>query len=156
MMHLCIFPHIDDPSPVFGFDIISGENKVTGAFHDFSPVVGGTYLDKWYASQVGDQQWSKVRELPEWARQIFSTNMVAAGNIQNSVELEQFLSMVRFNLLNYLANIGNRSTDDFSTAQNKYCRFQKQNPHTPRVMKSLGFNEDVVHEFIQNCLFPEV
>jgi len=27
MLHLCIFPHIDDPSPIFGFDIIAGPKK---------------------------------------------------------------------------------------------------------------------------------
>ena len=36
MMHCCIFPHTDDFSPIFGFDIIAGKNKITGAFHDFS------------------------------------------------------------------------------------------------------------------------
>ena len=156
MMHLCIFPHIDDPSPIFGFDIISGENKVTGAFHDFSPVTGSTELDKWYANQVKDHSWSRVRELPEWAKNIFSDSMVAAGNIQTSEELEKFLSMVRFNLLNYLASIGKRTPTDFTVGQNKYCKYQKMNPHTPRVMKSIGFDEETVHEFIQKCLFPEI
>ena len=37
MMHLCIYPKVSDPSPIYGFDIIAGPNKVTGAFHDFSP-----------------------------------------------------------------------------------------------------------------------
>ncbi len=39
MLHLTVMPHVNDPSPIFGFDIIAGPNKVTGAFHDFSPVV---------------------------------------------------------------------------------------------------------------------
>ena len=38
MMHLCVFPHIYDSAPVYGFDIIAGTNKVTGAFLDFSPI----------------------------------------------------------------------------------------------------------------------
>jgi hypothetical protein len=30
------------------------------------------------------------------------------------------------------------------------------NPHTPRVMASLGLNEEDVRVFIQECLFPEI
>jgi hypothetical protein len=35
IMHICIFPHLDDASPIFGFDVICGENKITGVFLDF-------------------------------------------------------------------------------------------------------------------------
>ena len=34
MMHLCIFPHVFDKAPIYGFDIIAGTNKITGAFLD--------------------------------------------------------------------------------------------------------------------------
>jgi hypothetical protein len=40
--------------------------------------------------------------------------------------------------------------------QNYYAQNQKQNPHTPRVMVSLGLSEDDVQHFIQECLFPEI
>jgi hypothetical protein len=52
MLHLCIFPHAYDPAPIFGFDIIAGPSKVTGAFHDFSPVAGDTSLDTWFAERA--------------------------------------------------------------------------------------------------------
>ena len=32
-----IFPTLDNPAPIYGFDVIAGKNKMTGAFHDFSP-----------------------------------------------------------------------------------------------------------------------
>jgi len=41
-------------------------------------------------------------------------------------------------------------------AQNNYAHHQKQNPHTPRVMKTLGLDSDDVDSFIKKCLFPEV
>jgi hypothetical protein len=41
-------------------------------------------------------------------------------------------------------------------AQNNYAYYQKQNPHTPNVMKSLGLNEDDVNAFVKESLFPEV
>ena len=37
MMHVCVFPVLNNDAPVYGFDVIAGKNKMTGAFHDFSP-----------------------------------------------------------------------------------------------------------------------
>jgi hypothetical protein len=155
MMHLCIFPHTNDPSPIFGFDLIAGPTKVTGAFHDFS-TVEPTDLDNWFADRAASQQWSKERQLPEWARQIFSGNMVAAGNIQDPEELERLINFVLENLSHYLGSIGKATSTDYTTQQNRYCHWQKQNPHTPRVMAALGFEPEVVHDFIHKCLFPEL
>ena len=41
-------------------------------------------------------------------------------------------------------------------AQNRYAHFQKQNPHTPRTMTSLGLDEEDVRVFVQECLFPDI
>ena len=40
--------------------------------------------------------------------------------------------------------------------QNYYCHNQQQNPHTPRVMKSLGLNEADVELFCTDALFPKI
>jgi|Laugresbdmm110dd_1035094.scaffolds.fasta_scaffold67491_2 hypothetical protein len=156
MMHLCIFPHVNDPAPVFGFDIIAGPNKVTGAFHDFSPVVKGHPMLNWFQDRVSGYTWSKQRELPEWARNIFSGSMVAAGNIQDSQELATVIELVVENLDFYLKEVGNATDQDYTDQQNWYCQNQKKNPHTPRVMESLGLDPVEVQEFIHTCLFPEV
>ena len=37
MMHVCCFPTLTNDAPIYGFDVIAGKNKITGAFHDFSP-----------------------------------------------------------------------------------------------------------------------
>ena len=41
-------------------------------------------------------------------------------------------------------------------AQNRYAHFQKQNPHTPNVMKSLGLDEADVDKFCTDMLFPKL
>ena len=41
-------------------------------------------------------------------------------------------------------------------SQNYYCYNQQQNPHTPRVMKSLGLNEADVEKFCTDMLFPKI
>lgn len=156
MMHLTVFPHTDDGAPIFGFDLIAGPTKVTGAFHDFSPIDKTHSLCEWYAEAVEPYTWSKPRALPGWATKIFSTNMIAAGNISDPAELRTVLDLVEANLAKYLSRVGTQRGGNFAESQNQYCFWQKQNPHTPRVMQSLGFDEEVVHEFIHQCLFPEL
>ena len=50
----------------------------------------------------------------------------------------------------------NNTVENTTEAQNYYCSNQKQNPHTPKVMASLGLDEEDVRVFIQECLFPEI
>lgn len=158
MVHLCIFPHRNDSSPIFGFDLIAGPNKVTGAFHDFSPGYDKNHIMvEHFANTVQGLQWSKKRELPEWARNIFSKYMVAAGNITDVNELDTIIELVKGNLNYYLNNVGKTINDiDSYPSQNYYCDNQRQNPHTPKVMESLGFERPIVNKFINECLFPAV
>ncbi len=99
-----------------------------------------------------------MRELPEWATNIFSKSMVAASNVQDEEELAQIISMAKDTLEHYLSTVAetNNTAEDTTEAQNYYAFNQKQNPHTPRVMASLGLDEDDVRVFIQDCLFPEI
>lgn len=159
MMHCCIFPHTTDPSPIYGFDVIAGKNKITGCFHDYSPAGARRHpmLD-WFSNYVSNLDWRKERKLPDWAERIFSQDMVAAGNVQDEEELEQIMAMAKDTLEHYLSTVGETKglAEDTTAAQNFYAQNQKQNPHTPRVMTSLGLNEEDVRVFIQECLFPEI
>ena len=156
MMHVCIFPNLKSGAPIYGFDVISGPTKVTGAFHDFSPVNLNDPALKYFSDVASKYTWSKPRELPDWARAIFSSNMIAAGNIQTEKEIGEVVSLVLDNTNWYLNTM--KVTDDMpsSYAHNRYAHFQKQNPHTPRTMKALGLNEEDVDYFVSKCLFPEV
>ena len=153
--HMCIFPHYDSPDPIFGFDVVCGQNKITGAFHDFS-FVDDSVLYHWYQTKMSKLQWSKPRELPEWAKNIFSPNMLAAGNIQTQEEIDQLLDTVIDNLDHYLYNIGKiRTNSDYTLKQNYYCENQKKNPHTPAMMVNFGVKEEVFKKFMDDVLFPE-
>jgi phycocyanobilin:ferredoxin oxidoreductase len=159
MMHCCVFPHIHNPAPIFGFDVVAGKNKITGCFHDFSPAGDANHpLIEWFANEVGNLEWSKQRKLPEWAERIFTPSMVAASNVQLSDEIEQIKNLVFGTIDQYLSTVAETNNTVKSTVeeQNFYATNQKQNPHTPRVMASLGLNEDDVAVFIQECLFPEI
>ena len=82
MMHVCLFPELTNGGPIYGFDIIAGEKKVTGAFHDFSPLLKKEHpLTRWFLEETKWFKPSKERELPDWAKAIFSGGMIAAGNV---------------------------------------------------------------------------
>jgi phycocyanobilin:ferredoxin oxidoreductase len=159
MMHCCIFPHTHNPAPIFGFDVIAGKNKMTGCFIDYSPAGDQLHpMIEYFGEEVGRYEWIKKRELPDWAKRIFSDHMVAAGNVSDDNELAQISSLASILVNHYLETVGetNNTAVDTTSHQNYYCDNQKQNPHTPRVMASLGLNEDDVRVFIQECLFPDI
>lgn len=155
VMHMCIFPHYNCPDPIFGFDVVCGQNKITGAFHDFS-YVDESLLYHWYQDKMSKLNWNKPRELPEWAKKIFSPNMLAAGNIQTQEELDQLTDSVIDNLDHYLYNVGKiRNSSSYIDKHNFYCSNQKKNPHTPAMMVNFGVNESVFRKFMDDVLFPE-
>jgi phycocyanobilin:ferredoxin oxidoreductase len=159
MMHCCIFPHTHNPAPIFGFDVIAGKNKITGCFIDYSPAGDINHpMIKYFGEEVGKYEWNKKRKLPDWAERIFSEHMVAAGNVSEENELKQLTSLAHILVNHYLDTVDetNQTANDTTLEQNYYCENQKQNPHTPKVMVSLGLSEDDVRHFIQECLFPEL
>ncbi len=84
--------------------------------------------------------------------------MVAAGNVSEESELNQIFAVAKRGIDHYLETVGetNQTAVNCLEAQNYYCQNQKQNPHTPKVMTSLGLDEEDVRIFIQDCLFPEI
>jgi hypothetical protein len=161
MMHVCVFPVLTNGGPIYGFDVIAGKNKMTGAFHDFSasadidnPMIAG------YKEAVADFIPTKQRQLPEWATNIFSDKMLAAGNVSTEEEAVAIIELAQDNLRAYFDEIGEftgeYSSDIVTACQNYYCHNQQQNPHTPRTMKSLGLNEADVDRFCTDMLFPKI
>ena len=158
ILHVTVFPHFNDPSPIWGFDAVCGPNKITGAFHDFSHAgdpQSPMYL--WFKARVHGLEWNKPRALPEWAQQIFSPAMVAAGNLQDETEIDQLCNTALTTLDFYLKNVGIGQQDvaDYHMAQNRYCHWQKQNPHVVKSMVSMGVPEDKIRSFVRDVLFPE-
>lgn len=161
MMHVCVFPVLTNDAPVYGFDVIAGKNKMTGAFHDFSPTANLEHeMIDGYRDSVAEFVPSKKRELPEWARNIFTDSMLAAGNVKTQEEAVAIINIALDNLDAYFDEVGEYTgrgnVDEVTAGQNWYCHNQQQNPHTPAVMKSLGLPEDDVEKFCTDMLFPKV
>lgn len=161
MMHVCVFPVLNNDAPIYGFDVIAGKTKMTGAFHDFSasstldhPMIDG------YKEAVADFIPKKQRQLPEWATNIFTDKMLAAGNVNTEEEAVAIIELAQNNLRAYFDEVGESTgagnRDEVIAAQNYYCHNQQQNPHTPRTMKSLGLDEADVDKFCTDMLFPKI
>jgi phycocyanobilin:ferredoxin oxidoreductase len=161
MMHVCIFPTLDNPAPIYGFDVIAGKNKMTGAFHDFSPSADPDHeMIQGYYESVDHFVPEKQRKLPEWATNIFTGKMLAAGNVKTDEEADEIIRIATDNLRAYLDEVGLSKgeglPDIVGPCQDYYCHNQQQNPHTPNVMKSLGLPEEDVDKFCKDMLFPKL
>ena len=161
MMHVCCFPVLSNDAPIYGFDVIAGKNKITGAFHDFSPSSDMHHpMIDGYRESVEHFVPEKQRKLPEWATNIFTDKMLAAGNVKTDEEADEIIRIALSNLRAYFDEVGiTKGEGDkalVSGAQDYYCHNQQQNPHTPNVMKSLGLDEADVDKFCTDMLFPKL
>lgn len=158
IVHATVFPHYNDPSPIWGFDAVCGPNKITGTFHDFSSAGDENHpMMRWFRDRVTDYQWRKPRKLPDWAQAIFSPSMIAAGNVTEGAELDALCNLAITSLQYYMLNVGNtqESLGDYCMAQDRYCRYQKKNPHVVNSMVAMGVPEDTMRQFVDTVLFPE-
>ena len=111
MMHVAAFAKPEHPMPIFGYDVICGKKKVTGCFHDISPTVGNSNTAQTFAEVTEKFTAKRERELPEWAKAIFSPHMVAAGNVSKREELDQLLELSLDSVDAYLTDIGNYNNE---------------------------------------------
>ena len=103
--------------------------------------------------------WKRQRELPDWAQEIFSTNMIAAGNITEGAELNQFITVTKDLLDHYLLGIQDNSFLSGRPTKeilNKYCINQKMNPHLHRSILAMGISEEDKDAYVNDVLFEEI
>lgn len=160
LMHVNIFPEVGYELPILGFDIVAGPKKITGSFMDYSPLHGHPHpYHDYMERQVKDLTWNKQRELPTWAKEIFSENMIAVGNINTEEELEQFIEVTSDLLDHYLDNLEENafeSNRDTKPLLNKYCKNQKMNIHLHRSIEAMGISKEDKNRYVDNVLFEEI
>ena len=113
VVHCCVFPHYSDTSPIYGFDAIAGESKVTGLFWDLSPTVRNSEPFNNIAGLVN-------RERPEWG-DIFSEHWVACR--PSPEQLTEIGDAAVSCLANYLPSLGQlrHVREPIIAAQDRYC-----------------------------------
>lgn len=158
LMHINIFPSVEFNLPILGFDIVAGPNKITGAFFDYSTLAYHPYSD-YMEIRTQNLKWNKPRELPEWAQNIFSQNMIAAGNIRDEDEIDQLCEVTYDLTKSYVENIKSnafKSQLDLTQWHNMYCINQKKNEHLHKSILAMGISEEDKDRYINEVLFEEI
>jgi len=147
VVHCCVFPHVTDPAPIFGFDVIAGESKVTGLFWDLSPTV------------LPSQPFTTLpierpRQRPEWG-DIFGENWIACRPTGD--ELIAIADDAKLVLAQYLDSLtpDTHLSANIIAAQDRYCIQQRKNEHTVKAIKNL-LGDELATEFMTTVLFPTV
>ena len=154
MMHVAAYANINYPMPVYGFDVVCGKNKVTGVFHDISPTLElGSSTEKFFKYMTNPLTFQKNRELPPWAKSIFSPHMIAVGN-PNKHERKTLTYLGRTMLNEWINELQNSITPSdsevciaYSSKLSDYCHGQLENTNSKNVMSALGMEEDYVNTF---------
>jgi len=158
LIHLCVYPHTFDPSPILGIDFVYSQNKIIGAFHDFSPI-GKSPLNEYFDNTVGGLKITNKREFPLWGVGVFNPNIISTGDITDIEEMKNIVDVTIQNTKMYFSHIGTNGAKlegDYKEKQNHYAVFQKKNPHIKRMLLQLGKEESLIDDFIENTLFPEL
>ena len=144
VLHVTVFPWTDDPAPIYGFDIIAGPEKASGAFLDLTPTV-----EQW--EPLPAPIFRSPRPVPDWGG--FSPHFLAIHPV-DAAEVTAVLTLAEDTLAVYLARLGRRMDDPcIVAAQHVYCMMQRGNPKTMQVLTRL-LGEDRARAFMDEVLFP--
>jgi phycocyanobilin:ferredoxin oxidoreductase len=161
ILHCVFFPDPRHDLPVFGADIVAGKAGVSAAIVDLSPV--GEALPETVDRALRDRprsQFSQVRELPAWGS-IFSPHVLfvrpASPKEERDFidEVSAFLGV----LATATAASPSQAPDDPATVarwqgQLRYCKQQKQNDKTRRVLEK-AFSPQWADRYIEDLLFDD-
>jgi len=160
LLHVNVFPAVDIDAPIFGLDIVATPNKISGVFCDFSPTTENqTVFTDLFAEITKTLEWKRERELPPWAKEIFTEEMIAAGSVKHGPETDQLILAVGILTESYFRLIDHVSHNPFVDtlkAQNKYCHFQKQNKMLHSSILSWGISEEDKDHYVNEVLFEEI
>jgi phycocyanobilin:ferredoxin oxidoreductase len=161
ILHCVFFPDPCYDLPVFGADIVAGRGVVSAAIADLSPV--GVTLPAVIEQRLAElprPPFSQVRELPAWGS-IFSPHVlfVRPANEQEDQWFVQVVNAFLGVLVSTLAATSPQAPDDPATlnrwqGQLHYCRQQKQNDKTRRVLEK-AFDPAWAHRYIEELLFDD-
>jgi phycocyanobilin:ferredoxin oxidoreductase len=161
ILHCVFFPDPRFDLPVFGADIVAGRGVVSAAIVDLSPVAEAlSPLVVELLEGLPQRRFSQERELPEWGT-IFSP-YVRFVRPADAVEEQAFIALV----CDYLSvvskasrlvepqPIGHPDTVKRHEGQLSYCRQQKRNDKTRRVLEK-AFNPTWADRYIEELLFDD-
>lgn len=143
VFHCVVMPIKNSSAPIYGFDVIEMNGKLTGMFLDVTPVDKNKH--NMTLPKVG-----KARPVPDWG-DFFSDQFCCCEPNEQDIN-EGFNA-----LLNYLDFLPYtlESNADYTLPQQQYIEGQRKNPQTYRMLKSF-VGEEIATEFINTVLWPDI
>ena len=156
VLHVTVFPNLDDPSPIYGFDVITGKNRPSGCYIDLSPTIEA--WEGWSDWGSMDYEFKNKRKIPDWGT-CFSSEFVAI-TMDDEIELERAL-ICGINLLeSYLSRLQINQTlnhvwdeEAVYQKQESYCVQQRKNDKTLNVLSRM-IGEEQANYYMNHVLFP--
>lgn len=161
ILHSVFFPDPHFDLPIFGADIVASRGVVSAAIVDLSPVDGPLKMSLSQALAAQPRgPFSQMRDLPPWGT-IFSPHVLFVRP-QGQQEEGAFVDAVAGVLAVLAAAVPRaipQASDDPATVrrwqgQLNYCRQQKQNDKTRRVLEK-AFNPAWADHYIEQLLFDD-
>lgn len=144
IVHLVIMPHVNSPAPIWGYDLISLNDGLTGLFMDITPVTG--------ECEIIWPEPINPRPIPDWA-DFFSDDFVCCSPSINEARLYAEFLPAYLEVLTNTQRIDN--TYDIKNVQAQYLLGQRQNPQTRRMLTAhLRDSQLNADDFLDNVLFP--
>lgn len=158
VVHLTCYPKLGIDFPIFGFDVISLNNKITGIFCDVTPAISDNEELRNILQLLSNKYSAFNRTLPAWA-EFFSKDFLALSPRGNEQDI--FNDCINL-FLNYLDIITTSKLSDDKNlflmqkqSQNNYSLYQQKNTKTLKALSSyIGIEKAT--EFINKTLFPVV
>jgi phycocyanobilin:ferredoxin oxidoreductase len=161
ILHCVLFPDPRFDLPVFGADIVAGPSGVSAAIVDLSPVCGE--LPAGIASALAARprsSFAQERELPNWGS-IFSPYVrfvrptSAAEEVAFLDEVSGFLAVLSEAIAASVPQPPSHpATVERLQGQLRYCKQQKQNDKTRRVLEK-AFSPEWADRYIEELLFDD-
>ncbi|MFQ6537244.1 MULTISPECIES: phycocyanobilin:ferredoxin oxidoreductase [Aphanothece] len=161
ILHCVLFPDPRFDLPVFGADIVAGPAGVSAAIVDLSPVTGS--LPAGISTALANRhprRYQQERELPGWGS-IFSPHVRFVRPVTPEeeasfiAEVGEFLAVLSDALRSSEAQaVDAPATVDRWNGQLRYCKQQKQNDKTRRVLEK-AFNREWADRYIEELLFDD-
>lgn len=161
ILHCVLFPDPRFDLPVFGADIVAGPAGVSAAIVDLSPVL--PELPVGIAAALAARprtSYSQERELPGWGS-IFSpfVRFVHPTSPEEETAFIDEVSSVLAVLADAIAVAKPQASDHPATVERwqgqlRYCKQQKQNDKTRRVLEK-AFNPAWADRYIEELLFDD-
>ena len=152
VLHVVIYPHMNDPAPIYGFDVVTGMKKPAGCYVDLSPSVQDWKNWRDFVALPSDVPANK--KLPEWST-VFSEDFIAIPPRDEEHMEEMFdygLRLLDF----YLKKIKQETVDSrlVYDAHMHYSTMQRNNAKTRQILSRM-IGAERADQFMSTVLFPD-